>query len=97
MISVERLQTYSPEDATGIGRLRPFLKDNGTDEPVDDQILRRIIDSPDRDQLVARDVNQNRIIGAATLNIIVGSIAGRKGWLEDFVTDPTTGIKGSVS
>jgi hypothetical protein len=92
MISVERLQTYSPEDAAGLGRLMPFLSESFTDTPVDETLLRTIIESEYHDQLVAR--LDAKIVGAATLSVVMGSAMGKKGWLEDFVTDPNTGIRG---
>lgn len=95
MISIERLQTYTPEDATGIGRLMPFLDENFVDGPVDEQALRAIIASEHHDQLVARDDNR-RIVGVATLSLIMAAAAGPKAYLEDFVTDPETRGVGSA-
>lgn len=91
-LAVERLQTYTSEDAAGIGRLMPYLSESFSDEPIPEDLMREIIESDSRDQLVARI--SSRIVGAATLNIIVGTGAGRKGWLEDFVSDPTIEQRG---
>lgn len=91
-VHVERLAEYSPGDAAGIGRLMPYLSDSFDDAPVDEDLLRSIINSEHHEQLVARI--DAKIVGAATMSIIMGAGAGKKGWLEDFVTDPTTGIKG---
>jgi hypothetical protein len=90
---VERLKAYTPEDAAGIGRLMPYLSKSFDGEPVNEQLLRTIIESDSHEQLVARI--DARIIGAATLSIILGAGAGKKGWLEDFVTDPESGVKGT--
>jgi hypothetical protein len=90
---VERLKAYTPEDAAGIGRLMPYLSKSFDGEPVNEQLLRTIIESDSHEQLVARI--DARIIGAATLSIILGAGAGKKGWLEDFVTDPEAGVKGT--
>lgn len=84
-VQIERLLEYSAEDAAGIGRLMPFLSDKFSDQPIDEQLLRSIVESPNYEQLVAR--LEGRIVGAATLSIIKGAGAGNKGWLEDFVTD----------
>ena len=92
-IHVERLHSYTSEDAVGIGRLMPYLSDSFTDEPIPEELLRSIIESDNHEQLVAR--SDARIIGAATLSIIMGAGAGQKGWLEDFVTDPESGVKGT--
>lgn len=95
MIFVERLQIYQPEDAAGIGRLMPFLADSFSGDAIPEDRLRSIIDSPYHDQLVARQ-KSNRIVGAATLSLIIGAGAGSKAYLEDFVTDPETKGVGSA-
>lgn len=94
MIFVERLTAYTTEDAAGLGHLRPYLSEGASVEPVEEALLRQIIESTEHEQLIARTEDSTRIIGAATLNIITGALAGKKGWLEDFVTGPNTGIRG---
>lgn len=84
-VYVERLTDYRTEDAAGIGRLMPFLSDRFSDEPMDEAILRAIIDSPHHEQLVAR--LDGMIVGAATMNLLMGPGVGKQGYLEDFVTD----------
>jgi GNAT superfamily N-acetyltransferase len=94
-IAVERLGVCTPEDAAGIGRLMPYLSESFSGEPIPEDLLREIIESKYHEQLVARTIEeQSRIVGAATLSIIIGTGAGKKGWLEDFVSDPESGIKG---
>ncbi len=83
---VERLEHYSDDDAADLGRLMPHLSARFTSEPIDKKLLETIINSPFHDQLVAR--LDGRIVGAATLSLIMGAAAGRKGYLEDFVADP---------
>lgn len=85
-LSVERLSHYTFEDAAGIGRLMPFLSKSRGAEPIPEELLTEIINSPHHEQLVAR--LDSIIVGAATLNILMGPAAGRLGYLEDFVTDP---------
>ncbi|MGF7228578.1 MAG: GNAT family N-acetyltransferase [Candidatus Saccharibacteria bacterium] len=85
-IAVERLTEYSEDDAAGIGRLMPFLSERLSDEPVDEDLLRAIIGSPYHDQLVAR--LDGLIVGAATMNLLMGPGVCKQGYLEDFVTDP---------
>ena len=92
LISIERLKSYNFEDAAGIGRLMPYLSDSFSDPPIEEALLREIIESDHHEQLVAR--LNGKIVGAATLSLIIGAGAGKKGWLEDFVTDPETGVKG---
>ena len=94
MIHVERLQAYSEQDAIELGLLRPILSPGTSDKPVEEAHLTHIIESPDKDQLVARLEDTRRIVGAATLNIVSGALAGNNGYLMDFVTDPSAGVKG---
>jgi GNAT superfamily N-acetyltransferase len=89
--SIERLTKYSAEDAAGIGRLMPFLSSSMNAEPMPENLLRDIINSPYHEQLVAR--LDSIIVGAATLNILMGPATNRVGYLEDFVTDPL--VRGS--
>lgn len=91
-ISVEYLTVYTPEDAAGIGRLMPYLSESFSSDPVPEDILRAIIESDDRAQFVARI--SSHIVGVATLNTIIGAGAGKKAWLEDFVSDPEATQKG---
>jgi len=85
-ILVERLTKYSSADAAGIGRLMPFLSSRLTNEPIEEVLLTEIIASPHHEQLVAR--LDSRIVGAATLNLLMGPAVQKMGYLEDFVTDP---------
>ncbi len=93
-IHVERLQVYTPEDAAGIGQVMQHLSSKATGEPIDEGLLRTTIDSPLHDQFVARLGDDPRIVGAATLSIILGPVAGKQAWLNDFVSDPE--VKGGV-
>lgn len=91
-IHVERLAAYSDDDAAGVGRLMPYLSSDFTDEPIPKDRLTTIIESAHHEQFVAR--HDERIVGAATLSIIMGAGAGNKAWLEDFVADPNAGVRG---
>lgn len=95
MIHVERLQTYTHEDATEIGLLMPYLSSSFPSSPISEELLRTIIESDYHDQLVAREDNR-RIVGSATLSLILGAGAGGKAYLEDFVTNPETKGVGSA-
>lgn len=86
-VSVERLATYSHEDAIGIAKLLPYLSDSLSDRPIPRQTLETIINSPLHDQFVAR-ATDGTIVGAATASIITGVSTGRSAWLEDFIVDP---------
>lgn len=88
MVTIERLTTYSTEDAIQIGKLLPSLSARFTDQPVDETLLKEIIDSPHHEQIVARQ--DGKIVGAATLSITIGTGAGRKAYLEDLIVDQIT-------
>lgn len=88
MVTIERLTTYSSQDAAEIGKLLPTLSAKFSDNPVDETLLREIIDSPHHEQIVARI--DGKIVGAATLSITFGTGAGRKAYLEDFVVSSDT-------
>jgi GNAT superfamily N-acetyltransferase len=88
-IVVKRVEEYSDETAAAIGRLMPFLSPNATGQAIPETTLRRIIESPDREQLVAH--MEGRLVGSAVLNTLVGNIS-TKAWLDDFVADPA--VKG---
>ena len=91
-VTVERLNRYTPEDARGIGRLMPFLSEHASGEPIPEELLQQIITSPHHEQLVAR--LDSIIVGAATLNMLMGPAVRKQGYLEDFVTDPQVRGKG---
>ena len=93
-IQTHALEAYSAGIAADIGTLMPQLSERFDDEPIPEQRLQRIISSPDRDLLVAVDTTQNRAIGAATMNIVMGTGKGEEGWLEDFVVDSSYRGKG---
>lgn len=93
IIRVERLTEYSTSVAAGLGRLMPFLSDKFNGEPIGQELLETIIESPHHDQLVAV-LGKEVIVGAATLSLVMGAAAGEKGYLEDFVTDPQVARQG---
>lgn len=87
MVTIERLASYSKQDAADIGKLMPTLSSKFSADPVDEHLLQQIIASPDHEQIVAR--LDGHIVGCATLSMTMGVGAGRKAYLEDFVVDPT--------
>ena len=85
-VIIERLTAYTHEDAIGIGQLMPFLSQRMSDAPIAEELLTEIITSPYHEQIVAR--LNGKIVGAATLSIIMGPAVGKQARLEGFVTDP---------
>jgi GNAT superfamily N-acetyltransferase len=90
MITIERLKEYSETDAADIGRLMAILTEKADGQPINEQLLRNIIESPWHEQFAARDEN-GRVVGTATLSEILGPFVGgygRTAYLEDLVVDP---------
>ncbi len=74
------------EDMASISHLISELTD-GQQDTVDQDLLRQIINSEHHVLLLAR--LSGKIVGMATLGLLVGPCAGRKIYLDDFVADPT--------
>ncbi len=83
--------SISDEDVVDISRLLSDLTDN-RQIAVDQELLRQIIDSEHHVLLLAR--LSGRVVGMATLGLLLGPSVGRKIYLDDFVTDPTIRGKG---
>ena len=86
--TVEILTTFSSKDVTELGKLLPHLSQKFSGKPINHELLQIIIDSPFHEQFVVRN-SDGKIIGAATLSIVIGSGAGLNAQLEDFIVDPT--------
>lgn len=93
-IRVEKLISYSEEDARDIGLLMPMLSSRFDAAPISEDLLRRIIASDSADQLVARlesdlqaDSERSRIIGVATVSLVFGAGMHQMAYLQDFVVD----------
>ncbi len=88
-VIIEELTAYSQADAADLGRLMVHLTDRASGDPVQEDLLQRMIDSPEHGLLVARfSEGERRFVGAAALSVVMGPMAGREGYLQDFVTDP---------
>jgi len=90
--SIERVVEVSVETANGIGELMPDLSVRLSDNPIDLELLKTIVESPDRDLFIAR--LNGRIVGSAVMNLLVFT-SGKKAWLEDFVVSSDENIRGS--
>ncbi len=82
----ERVQDYTPEVAHQIGQLLPVIDNRLVALPVSEELLRPIIESPDRELIVAKNVG-HKIVGVAALNEAVG-LTGRHAVLSDMVLQP---------
>ena len=93
-MKIETLTKYTPETATRVRELLIQLSRSGKDRgEIPETWFEEIINSPYHDMLLAYDDN-GKIIGIATLSIIMGPIVRRIAYLEDFVTDTTVRCQG---
>ena len=93
-MKVETLYKYTPETADRIRELLIQLSRSGKDRgEIPEQWFLDLIESPYHDMLLAIDDN-GKIIGIATLSVIMGPIVRRIAYLEDFVTDEAYRGKG---
>lgn len=86
-MNITTLKEYTPETANRIRELLIQLSRSGKDRgEIPEQWFKDLISSDYHDMLIATDDN-NKIIGIATLSIIMGPIVRKIAYLEDFVTD----------
>jgi GNAT superfamily N-acetyltransferase len=98
MIKIERLTKFNRADAAAIGALMLALSDKFDGRPTDENLLKEIIASPYHVQIVARDEN-DKIIGIATLSMLLSPEPIRNAYLETFVVDSNAqggGIGGKI-
>ncbi len=90
---IKKLETYTPEIATRVRELlielSRFKKDKGE---IPRAWFEDVINSPYHDLLIAEE--DGKILGIATLSIIMGPGIRKNAYLEDFVTDSTVRGKG---
>ncbi len=84
---IERLTEYTPEIATRVRELLIQLSRSKKDRgEIPREWFDELISSPYHDMLLAID-DSDKIVGIATLSIIMGPIVRKNAYLEDFVTD----------
>lgn len=84
---VEKLTHYTPETANRVRELLIQLSRSGKDRgEIPREWFDALINSPYHDMLLALDDN-DKIVGIATLSVIMGPIIHKNAYLEDFVTD----------
>lgn len=92
-MKITKLDKYTPEAADQIRKLLIQLSRSGKDRgEIPQEWFDELIASPYHDMLIA--VEDNKIIGIATLSIHMGPIIRKNAYLEDFVTDQTVRGKG---
>lgn len=86
-MKIERLTEYTPETATRVRELLIQLSRSKKDRgEIPREWFDELINSPYHDMLLAID-DDEKIVGIATLSIIMGPIVRKNAYLEDFVTD----------
>ena len=84
-IEIERLSSLKDGDVQAIEKLAIDLTDKFNGRQLDSELLFDIMKSPNHDLFLAR----NKLampVGMATMSLIMGPVAGRIAYLEDFVT-----------
>ncbi len=86
-MKITLLTEYDKKTADRIRELLIQLSRSGKDRgEIPETWFNELISSPSHDMLLAYD-DGNKIIGIATLSIIMGPIVRKVAYLEDFVTD----------
>ena len=92
-MKIIRLTEYSLDTANRIRELLIQLSRSGKDRgEIPEQWFKDLIKSPYHDMLLAME--DDKIIGIATLSVTMGPITRKNAYLEDFVTDSTVRGKG---
>ena len=92
-MKISRLEAYTPEIANQVRQLLIQLSRSGKDRgEIPREWFEELIASPYHDMLVAME--DDKVIGIATLSIHMGPIIRKNAYLEDFVTDQSVRGKG---
>lgn len=90
-VQISPIIISSPELLSDLNTLLPQLSDSFKDKEITEEDIEYIVESDDRDILVAR--MDDRIVGSAVVNLVV-SLGSRKTWLDEFVVDEDQNIRG---
>lgn len=86
MIEIGTMSEYDAEVAEQMGTLLTQLSTKWDGSPVSREWIEDIIESPWHDQLLAFD-EHGKLVGMATMSVVLGAKIGRNAYLEDFVVD----------
>ena len=90
---IKRLDAYTPEIANRVRELLIQLSRSGKDRgEIPEDWFKDLIESDYHDMLLA--IDDDKIIGIATLSVTMGPITRKNAYLEDFVTDQECRGKG---
>ena len=83
---IKRLDAYTPEIANRVRELLIQLSRSGKDRgEIPEAWFKDLIESDYHDMLLA--LEEDKIVGIATLSVTMGPITRKNAYLEDFVTD----------
>lgn len=83
-MEIRRLREYTPEVAEAVRELLKQLSRSGKDKgEIPREWFDEVIDSPYHDLLLA--VEDEKVIGMASLTMVMGAGIGKNAYLEDFV------------
>ena len=92
-VHIEQAHTLNDTDLAAIVALGATLTGRPPQAPATVRsLVEQILDSDRQILLLAR--YHGTVVGMATLSLLVGPVAGRKIYLDDFVADPTVHGKG---
>ncbi|MBR3320114.1 GNAT family N-acetyltransferase [Candidatus Saccharibacteria bacterium] len=93
MVTIKRLEEYTPETAEAIRRLLVELSRSGKDKgEIPEEWFKDIIGSPWHDLLVAEE--GEKLLGMAAVSIVMGAGIRKNAYLEDFVVSVESRGKG---
>lgn len=85
-VTIYHLAAYAEDTAVQLGNLAPQLSQHFNDSPLDKKLLEEMITSPLHTLIVAQ-TNEGKIVGTASVSIVLAGISGRTATLQDFVVD----------
>ena len=92
MIEVGVMTEYDGDVAEQMGKLLLDLSKSWSGDAVEREKIEEIIESPWHDQILAFD--GDRLVGMATVSVVMGAKIGKNEYLEDFVVSASCQGKG---
>lgn len=97
-VTIYHLAEYTEDIAAQLGKLAPQLSQHFDNTPLNKELLEGMITSPLHTLIIAR-TDEGRIVGTASVSIVLAGISGRMATLQDFVVDANargTGVAGKL-
>lgn len=92
MLEIGRMTEYDADVAAMMGELLMDLSESYDGEPVTREWVEEIIESPWHDVLLA--VDDGKVVGMASVSVVMGALIERNEYLEDFVVSAACQGKG---